>query len=197
MSNDHIKLYLLSAMTMGAIFIAIASTAFSSPSTNPPIGAVTPTFSGLNVSGDFDFRGTLRNNGSTYIPGFGTIQAPVKINDLLSVTDGAMIGGNVALTGALSASGNIRSTEGSIGRFYVRSNSINIPTGGLGNEIVTATCDDGDYASGCASSFISDHYLDRNIGEIAGSNFCTAQAKNLGGTDGDMLYVYTTCFSSN
>ena len=191
MKNDHIKLYLMSAITMGAIFVAIAGTAFSEPLTDPPTGNVTPTFSGLNVEGDFDLKGAIANDGVTWEQ-FGGVWVPVP--NIVSILDHVSVTGNLNVVGDITTSGG---TTNNIGRFYIRNASINIPTSGLGDEIVSVTCDSGDYVTGCSSSFVADNYRDIHWGEIQGLNFCTAQAKNLGGTGDNSLIVYATCFSSD
>lgn len=201
MKNDHIKLYLMSAITMGAIFVAIAGAAFSAPATDPPAGTVTPTFSGLNV------RGTIQNNSFVHCPGGICPKTPIKINDDMEVSgdiasgnaDPLRITDNMTVEGDLDTSGTITSDTG-IGSYYSNIKVVRITNANTG---AFEVCDSGDTMIGCEAYFdadsTSDIFKGSYIGDVLGNpgteEICWGVGEDNAGAN-DYMYVTTHCFDS-
>lgn len=108
------------------------------PSSNPPGGAITPTFSGLNVNGNIDMKGSFKN---TYVQS-GTAY-PVMIDDSLQVTGDVSLGGNLTLGYGTAGAGKINAKQ--IGSFYRR-----LGSGNSGS--ASASCDVGSVITGCSGN---------------------------------------------
>ena len=189
------KLQLLTLAVIAVIALSISLTASApllsaAPSTNPPSGNVTPNFSGLNVTGNGVFGGTLRANG------------------LLSALGGLTVVGNMSLIGDTSFLSNYNiffgdietygdiSSYGDIGSFYTKTMSTSITSSGA-HETPQVSCYSGDWVTGCNAILYSDSSSDKLYGTMTeGDRTCKAIAGNNGGSS-DTITLYARCFDPN
>jgi len=200
MKNDHIKLYLMSAITMGAIFVAIAGAAFSAPAGDPPTSNITPTFSGINVNGDIDLQGTITNDKveqQCIHTSSGEYCWDVDYNFIID--DNLEVTGDVESSGDINTSGTITSDDG-IGSYYSNIKVVRITDAHTG---AFEVCDEGDIMVGCEAYFDADSSSDvfkgSYIGDILGNpgaeETCWGVGEDNAGSD-DYMYVTTYCFDS-
>lgn len=179
--NDH-KFKLLTLAIVGVIGISIALVApnpvMSAPPGNPPTANVSPTFSGLTVTGDISVNGevdsgsglitsgNIEGNGTLSVGGNSTFGGTITSNK--NITSKANIytvgtgdiqsAGEITATNNIDAGGNISSTGnisttgsitgGSMGRFY-RVQHIGNVNYAAGTQYTSATCTTGDILIGC------------------------------------------------
>jgi len=90
--NYKFHLSVLTGAALIAILVAVFAPGFSGavgPTSNPPGGNITPTFSGLDVDGDSDFTGDVGVTGDVGIDGLLTVDGDYDgTNDLDVRSDG-------------------------------------------------------------------------------------------------------------
>lgn len=159
------------AVVIGVVFFSVNS-AFGVPTVNPPGNGVSPTFTGLNVTGDV--TNPLEGGGAGVPPRFNN---PLKINDSVTITGlldsaGLTVQGDsvmkgylridelqptidnaekiINVTSDLSVSGVLSATR--IGTHYVSESLNEVTIASNDSEQVSATCGSGEVVTGCGYS---------------------------------------------
>lgn len=164
------------------------------PTGNPPLGGITPIFSGLIVDGlstllNLDVNGTLDVNGNAL---FDYIQ----LNGIMLMQNP----GELWLS-HLHASGDITTSYGSIGSHYTVWRSNTVTLNGF-HESAIVGCFGGDEMTGCSGYFDHDSSNDRFAGSYIGGllgpdtddeEYCITEGANGGGSN-DTVYSTARCF---
>lgn len=171
----------------------------AAPTTEPPSGAVSPTFSGLTVNGNIVMQnglvGGIKNNstlpfvtncryeGFRYVCDTEYIDNPLQIDDNLAVLGNTRINGSLntgaVSSGAISSSGDITSSGNvkgaSFGRFYKKVTTSNVSVS-ASTRSVSAMCDLGDILTGCLGNVSSTESVDRFLGTENNTTSTTTDA---------------------
>ncbi|MFC1656169.1 hypothetical protein ACFL3C_04835 [Patescibacteria group bacterium] len=189
--NDH-KFKLLTLAIVGVIGISIALVApnpsIAAPPGNPPTANVSPNFTDVDLSGDLDVFGSIKNTKTLTVPGPPCGWSPWPFWQCTGPTStwhfSAFVNDGLDVNGHLQAN--------SIGKITVRSGSASILAGLHGG--ATASCYSSEIRLSCGGGFNAGLNMNLNyIQPLAGTTTsCIAYATNNTGST-RTINAYATC----
>jgi len=156
-------------LILSAVVVATAVAPLTSavgPTSDPPNADVIPNFSGLNVSGDVDIQGKLKN--PTTCPPMQICTTDLYIDDNVSINGALKLkpqsswnmhlegvefkanpSDNLIINGDVEILGNLKTEQ--MGKIYQKSASRSVANNSYNNQPIY--CDSGDWSLGCYGGF--------------------------------------------